>query len=225
MQKKLLLISLLMTSNIYAQSCNIPNILPKAKNTKIDCINNTKADYYMLALSYSPQFCYKHRQPSQNIQCKDNKFEFIVHGLWPQKTNANNKCEHPRNCLQTSVDDKTIIQNLCIMPSPTLINQEWQKHGSCSFNNPAEYYKNIQSLWNNLNKPAFNKNKNLTVQDIKQEFIKINKNLLADNINVELQNKRFLSEVRICYDLKFNYKSCESKGAPDYLKVKLASDF
>src|SRR5580692_7150493 len=42
-------------------------------------------DYYVLALSWSPEFCHSH--PTKP-ECVWGKFGFVVHGLWPQYANG-----------------------------------------------------------------------------------------------------------------------------------------
>ena len=47
-------------------------------------------DYYVLALSWSPEFCHSH--PTK-AECASGKFGFVVHGLWPQYAER-----YPENC-------------------------------------------------------------------------------------------------------------------------------
>ncbi|MFM2344473.1 MAG: hypothetical protein RLZZ210_1084 [Pseudomonadota bacterium] len=231
---------LLLSASIFANNannpnqCNIPQNLSKPKLDKVDCQNKANVDYYLLALSWSPQFCYERRGQSNadvKMQCQDNKFGFIVHGLWPQKTGAKNKCEQPRNCNSTTLVSNDIIkQNLCIIPSVSLIQNEWQKHGSCAFSTPDDYYKTTKKLWDNLKKPDLislqNSKKDLTIGDIQKAFTSINPKLTANNLSIETVGggkSRYLKEVRICYDISLNnYKECEKKGAPPHLGVKIA---
>ena len=209
--------------------CNIPQDLPKLKPSKIDCQNKTNVDYYLLALSWSPQFCFEMRGKNSadvNMQCKDNQFGFVVHGLWPQKINAKGKCEQPRNCnTSITVTDNIIKQNLCMMPSASLIQNEWQKHGSCAFSTPSDYYLTTAKLWNSLQKPDLinlqNTKKDLTVGDIQKAFMTVNPKLTAKNFSIEMNKSRYLKEVRICYDQKLNYRECEQKGAPPHLSIKV----
>ena len=48
-----------------------------------------KFDYYVLALSWSPEFCHSH---PANAQCSGH-FGFVVHGLWPQFVDG-----YPEHC-------------------------------------------------------------------------------------------------------------------------------
>jgi ribonuclease T2 len=160
------------------------------------------------------------------MQCQDNQFGFVVHGLWPQKANAKGKCEQPRNCnTNIAVSDNIIKQNLCMMPSVSLIQNEWQKHGSCAFSTPADYYSTTKKLWDGLQKPDLinlqSTKKDLTVGDIQQAFVKINPKLTAKNISVEMNRSRYLKEIRICYDQNLSYRECEQKGAPAHLGIKV----
>jgi ribonuclease T2 len=47
-------------------------------------------DYYLLNLSWSPEFCYSHPNA---VECASHS-TFVLHGLWPQNTNGG----YPENC-------------------------------------------------------------------------------------------------------------------------------
>ncbi len=223
------------STTLAQQSCSIAQNIPNAKLGKVDCVNTSKADGYLLALSWSPQFCFQMRHKSDantKMQCQDNSFTWVVHGLWPQKNKAYGKCDQPRNCkTNVLVDTDTIKQNLCMMPSVALIQNEWQKHGSCAFAEPKAYMLATQKAWQNINKPdilqlqtQFQQNKkDVTIKDIRQAFIQANPKLSAQSIAFKMNQQRYLEEAYICYNLNFEYVNCEQKGAPDYLKVKIGS--
>src|SRR5439155_1314714 len=77
-------------------------------------------DYYLLTLSWSPQFCTtKPSDPQCNGQ---HKFGFVVHGMWPQFKNGS----WPQMCsTKPGLSDPSAM--LDIMPSKSLIAHEWQK--------------------------------------------------------------------------------------------------
>src|SRR5690349_10144580 len=74
-----------------SQTCTIsPTDLKDPVVKKPDSIVSKKADYYLLSLSWSPQFCKTPAgQSSANrFQCNENTFGFVVHGFWPQALNS-----------------------------------------------------------------------------------------------------------------------------------------
>src|ERR1700757_3860920 len=79
-------------------------------------------DYYVLALSWSPEFCHSH--PS-NVQCSGHS-GFVVHGLWPQFVHG-----YPEHCsMQPDLANPSSMTDL--MPDPSLVAHEWATHGTCS---------------------------------------------------------------------------------------------
>lgn len=82
-------------------------------------------DYYILNLSWSPEFC--HSNPWKPECGGGHHFGFIVHGLWPEFQ----KGAGPRYCSQApGLSNPTSM--LDIMPDLQLIEHEWRDHGTCS---------------------------------------------------------------------------------------------
>src|SRR5437764_14449848 len=68
-------------------------------------------DYYVLSLSWSPDFCSTHADAPECGGVK--KFGFVVHGLWPQ-----NERGYPRNCTGVRFDPTELPADLHeIIPS------------------------------------------------------------------------------------------------------------
>lgn len=61
---------------------------------ELACDKNTAGQfkYYVLSLSWSPEFCRSHPSQKNEMQCKQQR-EFIVHGLWPECGSGG-----PRSC-------------------------------------------------------------------------------------------------------------------------------
>jgi ribonuclease T2 len=79
-------------------------------------------DYYLLSLSYAPDFC---AQPGGNKdprECgKGRQLGFVVHGLWPQSESG----PGPERCGPASPVSQAIVQvMLHYIPSPSLIQHE-----------------------------------------------------------------------------------------------------
>ena len=80
-------------------------------------------DFYLLNLSWSPEFCYTHPDKSE---CAEH-LAFVLHGLWPQ----NNDGTYPENC-STAPGPSDPSQYKDIYPDQGLLQHEWQTHGTCS---------------------------------------------------------------------------------------------
>jgi ribonuclease T2 len=80
-------------------------------------------DFYLLNLSWSPEFCYSHPTAAE---CAAHA-AFVLHGLWPQ----NNDGTYPENCSNApGPADPTQFED--IYSDPDLLAHEWQTHGTCS---------------------------------------------------------------------------------------------
>ena len=235
--KKILLILLLLTSSVSALArnfCNVPENLDIPKVQDVDNKKEGPIDSYVLAISWSPQFCSTSagKSDESKFQCKLNKFGFVVHGLWGQNDNAKDDLkDHPRHCNPSKsgdaivVDSKIIEQNICTMPSTKLIQGEWQKHGTCTSMSQVNYFGKINELYNSLYMPDManivNEKNETTVLSIVSQILLLNreKNIPSDSIVIRTGKNNVLNEIFICYDTNFNFKACKSKGAPLMNKI------
>lgn len=80
-------------------------------------------DYYLLNLSWSPEFCYSHPHAAECAQHR----AFTLHGLWPQ----NNGGPYIENC-STAPGPRNPAQYSDIYPDIGLLRHEWKTHGTCS---------------------------------------------------------------------------------------------
>jgi ribonuclease T2 len=104
-------------------------------------------DFYILSFSWSPAFCAGPAGRRATLQCRDNSFGWIVHGLWPQYAERRAKQDNggqrwPQYCAPVQPVPETVLRrHLCSSPDPRLMQCEWAKHGSCSdFDSPAAYF-------------------------------------------------------------------------------------
>src|SRR5690242_4828750 len=80
-------------------------------------------DYYLLTLSWSPEFCHSH---SDKPECQSGHHGFVVHGLWPQYANG-----YPEHC-SNAPGLSNPAEMTDIMPDTGLVGHEWSTHGTCS---------------------------------------------------------------------------------------------
>lgn len=166
-------------------------------------------DYYLLSLSWSPSYCADagDRDP---VQCgRDRRFAFVVHGLWPQ-----NERGWPANCATVQPRDVPLALKqsmLDIMPSPRLVEHEWDDHGVCTGLTPQAYFGLTRSVREKIVVPpafrALDRTLMTTGADVETAFVTANLGLKRDMIAVQCDRAR-LKEVRICVTKTGAFRSC-----------------
>lgn len=169
-------------------------------------------DFYVLALSWSPSFCEAagerapDRVPQQ--QCGARPYHFIVHGLWPQYERG-----FPRDCQVPAprLNRDIVSSMLDLMPSPRLVFNEWDRHGTCSGLGPQGYFEAVRKSYDTTKIPdKFLNVKNylmVTPDEVEDAFVAANPGLSRAAIAVTCDTRR-LSEVRICMTKDFRFRDC-----------------
>ena len=101
-------------------------------------------DYYLLNLSWSPEFCYSH--PSA-AECAAHP-AFVLHGLWPQNTNGT----YPQNC-SSAPGPADPSQYADIYPDSGLLEHEWRTHGTCSGLTPDAFFTAARAAFQSVAVP------------------------------------------------------------------------
>jgi ribonuclease T2 len=88
-------------------------------------------DYYLLNISWSPEYCHSH--PAA-IECAQHA-HFVLHGLWPQNFDGS----YPQNCsnAQGPADPSQFSD---VYPDRGLLRHEWRTHGTCSGLSPDAFF-------------------------------------------------------------------------------------
>jgi ribonuclease T2 len=102
-------------------------------------------DYYLLNLSWSPEFCYSH--PSAT-ECASH-LAFVLHGLWPQNTNGT----YPQNC-SNAPGPSNPSQYADIYPDQGLLQHEWRTHGTCSGLSPDAFFTAARTAFHSIAIPT-----------------------------------------------------------------------
>jgi ribonuclease T2 len=160
-------------------------------------------DYYVLALSWSPEFCYSH---ADKPECRGH-YGFIVHGLWPQFADG-----YPENC-STQNRNLRLADMSDLMPDPELVRHEWKTHGTCSGLDPAGYFALIKRAYSLIKVPSrFNhptRGFSIVPADLKQEFLVSNSHLKNGELVVSCGNN-YLTGVSICFTKNLEPTACQS---------------
>lgn len=179
---------------------------------------------YLLALSWSPQYC---RRGGRDAQCDGSagRFGFILHGLWPEGAGR----DYPQWCAPAKPLSPAIVRaQFCITPSTRLIAHEWAKHGTCATSDPADYFAASRKLYTSIRYPdmdALSRRPKLDAGAFKRAFSAANPRLRPSNLIVTTnRNGGWLREVRVCLDTAFRPEPCprtRSRGAPDGAPVRI----
>jgi ribonuclease T2 len=168
-------------------------------------------DFYVLALSWSPSFCEAAAERgrtgrSQQAQCGERPFSFVVHGLWPQYERG-----FPEYCRRQRLERNIMVSMLDLMPAPGLIYNEWDKHGTCSGLGTRAYFETIRKARAAVKIPEeflqLSRPKLVSPEELEADFIKANPGLTAAAISVTCDSRR-LSEVRICMSKDLQFRDC-----------------
>lgn len=197
---------------------------PKSADRNAPRGESGEFDFYVLSLSWSPQHCSTPAGGHDRDQCGGMKqFNFVVHGLWPQYDPKG----WPQSCGgDPRVSGKWIQEMLPLMPSPKLINHEWEKHGTCSGLGQDAYFAKIKQARANITIPAdFQSPKNAirTSPDVvKSKFVAANRGMTTASMGA-ICSGRFLQEVDVCLTKDLNIRSCPSgvrDSCPDELIIR-----
>jgi ribonuclease T2 len=174
-------------------------------------------DFYVMSLSWSPGFCATPAGRGDAMQCGGQRhYGFVMHGLWPQYEAKG----WPEDCTTESVDNATAQSMLSIMPSPKLVEHEWQKHGTCSGLDPKDYFEEATEAFHSVKIPAQYQSptKAITVSpdQMLHDFVAANPKFGAQGLAVLCSgNGRYLNEVRACLSKDLEGRSCNQEVLRD----------
>jgi ribonuclease T2 len=215
-----------------AWQCRAPKYLPRPalELPEKSQVRRTPITGYTLALSWSREYCRgRERNPADRYQCSGEMgdFGFVLHGLWPETSGP----DYPQYCRNVGVLSRKIVsENICMTPSPQLIQHEWAKHGTCMAKTPEAYFRAARVLFNAIQFPDMarlsrnvERGTPLTVAALTGTFAELNEGLPASAVRVKLNDKGWLQEVRLCLGKDMKPRRCPAfkKGAPSTAVVKI----
>ena len=173
---------------------------------------------YLLSLSWSPSYCLLDAAGKRDhAQCQERKkqYRLIVHGLWNQpQGEINSEDDHVKYCKKNTkrVSAQTVSSMFDIMPSSSLMNYTWRKHGTCSGLKQKEYFAKVRAIYKQFNISSVFQNVTQSKIFLKQQIIKnvseASPMLKSKNFVVTCTG-RILDEVRICLDKTFSTRKCD----------------
>lgn len=164
-------------------------------------------DYYLLALSWAPNYCAGH-PGDHSKECQAGAHaNFVLHGLWPQS----NSGSPPVRCAPAHPVSSAIVRHMLeYFPTRGLIQHEWQQHGVCSGLSAQDYFKKVEQAFNGIKVPEeyqrLDPGKTFKVADVERSFAQAN-NAPPEAFRISCHNGDVVS-VEACLSKDLELQAC-----------------
>lgn len=173
-------------------------------------------DYYVMALSWSSNWCALEGDARGEDQClPGQKLTFTLHGLWPQFEDG-----WPQWC-RSGVRDPSRGESAAmadIMGGAGLAWYQWKKHGRCSGLEARDYFNKARKAYGSVKIPPvfakLSETLEVPAKVIEDAFLEVNPNLQPDMITVTCQ-AGMIQEVRLCLTKDFVPRQCAADTVRD----------
>ena len=159
-------------------------------------------DYYLLNLSWSPEFCYSHQSAPE---CGRGA-TFVLHGLWPQNSDGS----YPQNCSDAP-GPANPSQYSDIYPDQSLLEHEWRTHGTCSGLSPDAFFTTARAAFQSFTVPPklaqLNAQISLAPDQILSLVTQSNPSIGASSLALSCGNN-YLTAVEVCLDKQLHPIAC-----------------
>ncbi len=156
-------------------------------------------DYYVLSLSWSPNWCAREGDARGSDQC-DARHDhgWILHGLWPQFHQG-----WPSYCqtAEASPSRRMTREMADIQGTSGLAWHQWKKHGTCSGLSAPDYFALSRRAYEQVVRPEVFRKLDAAVKlpasVVEEAFVKANPGLKPDMITITCK-QGYIQEVRLC---------------------------
>jgi ribonuclease T2 len=159
-------------------------------------------DFYLLNLSWSPEFCHSHPNKPECTQ----HLGFVLHGLWPQNTIG----RYPEHCSDDSGPQNPAAYS-DLYPDPGLLHHEWQVHGTCSGLAPDAFFNLARQALHSVTIPteltSLTQQTSMPPADILGLFSKSNPSFPPDSLALSCGNN-YLTAIEVCMSKTLQPISC-----------------
>lgn len=164
-------------------------------------------DYYVLALSWSPNWCKLEGNVREAEQC-ERALGWVVHGLWPQYEEG-----WPSYCVTNAraPSRRMTAAQADLFGAGGAAWYQWKKHGVCSGLEADAYYDLAREAFGRINRPEVLRKIDRTfavpASLIEEAFLQANPDLTADMVTVTCRDGH-IQEVRICLTRELAPREC-----------------
>lgn len=158
-----------------------------------------KFDYYVLSLSWSPNWCELEGDARNSDQCDDrHDHGWILHGLWPQfhrgyPSYCRTSQRPPSRGMTAAMGD--------IMGTPGLAWHQWKKHGTCSGLSAEDYFALSRTAYEQVQRPQIFRKLDRTVKlpakVVESAFLEANPDWTKSMLTITCKQGH-IQEARLC---------------------------
>ena len=166
-------------------------------------------DYYVLSLSWSPNWCATTGDARGSEQCETrHDYGWILHGLWPQFHQG-----WPAYCRTPhSAPSRRMTREMeDIQGSAGLAWHQWKKHGTCSGLSATDYFALSRKAYDQITRPAvfrkLDRSVKLPASVVEEAFLKANPDLEPDMLTITCRDG-YIEEARVCLSKDLNPVPC-----------------
>lgn len=156
-------------------------------------------DYYVLALSWSPNWCLREGDDRDAPECAAGAGRgWTLHGLWPQYESG-----WPSYCRTTARDPSRAMTRGMedIMGSAGLAWHQWKKHGRCSGLSAEAYFDASRRAYDAVQRPEvlrkLDRDVTLPASLVEEAFLRENPDWSADMLTITCRDRQ-IQEARLC---------------------------
>lgn len=166
-------------------------------------------DYFVLSLSWLPNWCALEGDARRSPQCLGGLgLGWVLHGLWPQYETG-----WPSYCRTTASDPNRAQtgEMADIMGTSGAAWYQWKKHGRCSGLEASRYFDIARRAYLAVNRPValrkLTKPVRLPAAVVEDAFLAANPGWSATNITVTCKMGQ-IQEVRVCLSKELAPRVC-----------------
>ncbi|WP_299963161.1 ribonuclease T2 [uncultured Roseobacter sp.] len=166
-------------------------------------------DYYVLSLSWSPNWCALEGDARGSDQC-DARHDhgWILHGLWPQYDRG-----YPQDCTTTErPPTRAMTARMSdIMGTSGLAWHQWRKHGTCSGLSAQDYFALSRDAYGRVTRPGVLRQVEDTLKlpaaVIEAAFLEANPAISGSGLTITCRQGH-IQEARICLTRALEPRAC-----------------
>lgn len=168
-------------------------------------------DYFVLALSWSPDYCASNGDDDPQQCSLGKKLGFVLHGLWPQNTKG-----YPSNCSTQKLPEGIKALFPSLFPADKLYSHEWKKHGTCTGLSAQQYFTLAKQIKQSVLIPDKFKAPpspfRSTSTQLVEDFTTVNSGLDKSTLAVYCSGSgRYLSELYVCFSRESHPTACSAE--------------